>query len=86
MKVSPEEAAIRLERKVLQAADGLMAMAEYRASGVSIRLKTERLKGERLAKVAADKTIAAIEMIRVVQKRIRAKTSARRRAVNPRVR
>ena len=86
MKVSPQEAAIRLKRKVLQAADSLKAMADYQAFGVWTRQKTERLKTERLAKVAADNAITAIEIAKLSRKQAMAKTSARRRRVNPRIR
>jgi hypothetical protein len=86
MKVSAQELAIRLKRKTLQAADSLKAMAEYQAFGVSTRQKTERLKTERLAKVAADHAIAAIEIVKSARKQTAAKTSARRRLVNPRIR
>jgi hypothetical protein len=86
MKVSPEEAAIRLERKTLQAADSLMAMAEYQASRVSTRQKTERLRAERLAKVAADNASATIEIVKAARKMAGTKTSARRKRLNPRLR
>ena len=56
MKVSPEEMAVRLERRTLQAQDSLNAMAEYHALAEITRLKTERLKAERLTKLAAEST------------------------------
>jgi hypothetical protein len=86
MTVSPEERAIRLERKTLQAADGLKAMADYQAFGVSTRLKTERLKAERMAKLASDKVTPTIQVVTTPRKKRSAKTNARRQAVNPRLR
>jgi hypothetical protein len=54
MKVSPEVIAAREQRRALQAQDGVKAMAEYKALPELTRLKTERLKAARLAKLAEE--------------------------------
>jgi hypothetical protein len=64
MKVSPEEMAVRRERRTLQAEDGLNAMAEYQALAKNTRLKTERLKAERLAKLAEESAAPPVKKVR----------------------
>jgi hypothetical protein len=73
MKVSPKEMAVRLERRTLQAEDGTKAMAEYHAIGEITRLKTERLKAERLAKLAE---MSAAPPVKKVQKSKRTSSSS----------
>lgn len=64
MRVSPEEMAVRLERRTLQAKDGLNAMAEYHALTEITRLKTERLKAERLAKLVEESPPPTVKRMR----------------------
>ena len=50
------------QRKALQAerlADGVLAMAEYRAAEVQTRTQTERLRNARLARKAAETLVFA---------------------------
>ena len=49
----------KFKRKEVQARDGAKAMAEYEATQVATRAKTERLRALREAKEAADAQAAA---------------------------
>jgi len=54
-----ERAQAAFHKKEIQAREGAVAMAEYKAAGAAERAKTERLKAMRLAKEAAEREAAA---------------------------
>jgi len=58
-KQTQEQAEARFKRKESQTRDASSAMAEYEASQVAMRKKTERLRALRLAKEAEDANVAA---------------------------
>jgi hypothetical protein len=54
-----ERAQAAFHKKEVQAREGAMAMAEYKAASQAERAKTERLRALRLAKEEADREAAA---------------------------
>lgn len=58
-KQTQEQAEARFKRRENQARDASSAMAEYEASQVAMRKKTEKLRAMRLAKEAEDAKAAA---------------------------
>lgn len=58
MQRTPEQ---RRTLNAERAADGLLAMAEYRAAEVQMRKQAERLRAERLARKAAEEALVVAE-------------------------
>jgi hypothetical protein len=54
-KTAAEMKEIRLNRKIVQDAEGIKAMADIAAADIAIRKRTENLRAIRLAKEAADR-------------------------------
>ena len=53
-----ERAQAAFHKKEMQQRDGAKAMADYKAAGDAVRLRTEKLRALRLAKEAADRQAA----------------------------